>query len=298
MTTDLFDDVRDADPARHLNRDPDGPAARRLRSRIRATSTSALPRRRRTRTVVVLAAAVMAASTGAVASGIFQPDPQDLDTIVTEASEHADVHLPGWRPSLRAETVWCFYDRGTRMNTPVSDFPLDQPLTQDRIATECTSGNDMVRSGVAEVPDQVTSCAATIPDEAYKRRAEERSEPVLAGDLGQATPLVPVVLGWQATCRQVELETTPTMSLAPLTQDHIDQINRVREVEVSLRATAMRQCMSRDEAIRTAAQVRQRLDGEWPLVEGPDGEGSADCHQLWIDEWGLLSLQGQPEPAG
>lgn len=298
MTTDVYTEVRLADPAAGLDRDPDAAAARRLLSRIRATGEPARPRRRRKRTVAVLAAAAMAISTGAVASGLFEPDPQDLDTIITDASEHADVHLPGWRPSLRAETVWCFYDRSTYANTPVSEFPLDEALTKDRIATECTSGNDMVRSGQAEVAEDVTFCTAAIRDEAYQRRVEERREPALAGDLSEATALVPIVLGWQADCDQVELDVDPAMSLSSLNQADIDRINRVREAEVTLRATAMQQCISYDEAIQTAAQVRQSLDGEWPLIEGPGGDGSAECHQLWIDEWGLLSLQGRTESAG
>lgn len=299
-TDDMYSEVRQADPAAGLDRDPDGAAARHLLSRIRATSDPARPRRRRKRTVAVLAAAAMAISTGAVASGLFEPDPQDLDTIVTEASEHADVHLPGWRPSLRAETVWCFYDRSTYANTPVSEFPLDEALTRDRIATECSSGNDMVRSGQGAASEDLTFCSATIPEEAYLRRVEERREPVLAGDVSKASALVPIVLGWQADCEQVDLDVDPPMSLSPLDQADIDRINRVREAEVTFRATAMQQCIPYDEAIQTAAQARQSLDGEWPLIEGPDGDGSAECHQLWIDEWGLLSLQGrtEPEPAG
>ena len=298
-TADLYSKMQQADPAAGLDRDPDAAAARQLLSRIRATGEPARrPRRRRKRTVAVLAAAAMALSTGAVASGIFDPDPQDLDTIIADASEAADVHLPGWRPSLRAETVWCFYDRSTYANTPVSEFPLDEALTKDRIADECTSGNDMVRSGQVGGPEDVTFCTAAIPDEAYQRRVDVRRGPVLAGDLSEATALVPIVLGWQADCDRVELDVDPTMSLSPLSQADIDRINHVREVEVTLRATAMGKCISYDKAVQVATQVRQSLEGEWPLIEGPDGDGSAECHQLWIDEWGLLSLQGRPESTG
>ena len=119
MTTDdLYTEVRQADPAAGLDRDPDGaaPATCYPGSEPPATLPSAPPPEAH---VVVLAAAAMAISTGAVASGLFEPDPQDLDTIVTEASEHADVHLPGWRPSLRAETVWGFYHPAP-MPTPPS----------------------------------------------------------------------------------------------------------------------------------------------------------------------------------
>ena len=295
---DLYTEIRQADPAADLDRDPDGASARRLLSRIRATSDPVRPRRRRKRTVAVLAAATMAISTAAVASGLFEPDPQDLDTIITEASEHADAHLPGWRPSLRAETVWCFYDRSTYASPPVSEFPLDEALTKDRIATECSSGNDMVRSGVVDSPVDVTFCTAAIPEEAYLRRIEERREPVLAGDVSKASVLAPIVLGWQADCNQVELDVEPPMSLSELNQADIDRINRVREAEITFRATAMQQCISYDEAIQTAAQARQNLAGEWPLIEGPGGDGTAECHQLWIDEWGLLSLQGRTELPG
>ena len=297
MTPDtLYSKMRDADPASTLDRDPGSPAARRLLSRIETTTESVRPRGRRTRAVAVLVAAVMTLSTGAVASGLFQPDPQDLDTLVADAAEHAEVHLPGWRPVLRAETVWCFYDSSTHVDTLVSDFPLDEPLTKDLIATECTSGNDMLRSGMAGPPGEMTFCAARISDEAYQHRVDERREPLLAGDLSRATPLVPVVLGWQAVCEQVDLDISPAMSLSPLTQTDIDRINRVREVEVTLRATAMQQCISYDEAIETAGQIRDRLDGEWPLVHGTGVDGNTTCHQLWIDEWGLLSLQGRTEP--
>lgn len=181
------------------------------------------------------------------------------------------------------------------VDTPVSDFPLDEALTKDRIATECTSGNDMVGSGQANGSSDVTFCTAAIRDEAYQARVEERREQVLAGNLSAATAFMPIVLGWQADCDQVQLDVDPAMPLAPMNQEDVDRINRLREAEVTLQATAMQECMSYDDAVQTATQVRDRLDGEWPLIEGPGGDGSAACHQLWINEWGLLSLQGRTE---
>lgn len=292
--TQLDERLRQLDPATGLDRDPTSSEALRLLSRVHTgNATSRRPRPRRTRTVVALAAAFTVASTAAVATGVFQPDPADVDTILEDAVDRADVHLPGWRPSLRAETVWCYYAPDQSIDTPVSEFPLDQPLTRDRIAKECTSGNDMVRT-MAAPPDQVTLCAAAIAPQDYQQRLAEREEPVLAGDPSKAQPVFTVALGWDTTCEEAQLHSTPPVGLTPLTDDHLDRVNEVREVEVSLRAMAMERCISREEARATADQVRDQLHGEWPLISLPDRPiGGTDCHQVWIDEWGLLSLQGR-----
>lgn len=292
--TDLHTRLRQIDPAADLDRDSGGPAAARLLARARgAEGATPTPRRRRRRTVVALAAALTIGSSAAVASGIFQPDPADIDTILDAAADAADVHLPGWRPSLRAETVECHYSAGQSISTPVSDFPLDEALTREHITAECTSGNDMAGT-MASPPDQVRLCAATITPEAYRQRLAERGEPLLDGDVAQAAPVFTVALGWATTCGEANIESPAPLTLRPLTDADLDRINRTREVEVSLRAAARDQCLSRDEALAMADQARDHLDGEWPLVSGPGmpAQGSG-CHQVWVDEWGLLSLQGR-----
>ncbi len=82
------------------------------------------------------------------------------------------------------------------------------------------------------------------------------------------------------------------MELVPLTEERIAAINKVREVEISLRAIAMDRCMSLDEAIELGRQAADRLEGEWPLIGLPDRPFEPDCYQVWVDEWGLLRLEG------
>lgn len=294
---DIDTQLRRIDPAADLDRDSSGPAAQRMLTRVRAAleeTAVRTPRPRLRRTVALVAAALTIGSTAAVAAGVFQPDPADVGVILDDAAEAADAHLPGWRPSLRAESVRCFYAPDRSNETPVSEFPLDQPLTRELIRTECTSGNDMVRT-MTSAPDQVELCAATIPPDAYQQRLEERREPVLDGDPTKATPIFTVGLGWETTCATAQVESIPPIELRPLTDEDLQRINQVRAVEVSLRAAAQQGCLSREEAVAMADQARDHLEGHWPLISLGDRPGfsAPDCYEVWVDTWGLLVLQGE-----
>lgn len=285
----LYRQLREADPAAGLDRDPHGPTANHLMERARTGTTRISAPSRRTRTVVALAAALMVVSTGAVATGVFQPDPADVATIMDDAQEAADVHLPGWRPVLNAEDVWCHYPGGQSIRTPASEFPLDEPLTLDHITAECAT-NDLAR--ILDTPPATsTVCAATIADGAYDERFAARDEPVLDGDISQARPIFPVVLGWDATCEQIDLDFNPPVALSTFTDADLDAINHAREIEISLRALALQRCVSREEAVELGRQAREHLAGEWPLIALPARPFGPDCHQIRIDEWGLLRLE-------
>src|SRR5680860_142940 len=285
-TDELYRRLREADPAAGLDADPNSPVAERVLARVRTGHAASPAINRRSRTLVALVAAIMMVSTGALASGVFHPDPADVATILEDAEQAAEVHLPDWRPELVAETVWCHYQNGESISTYASEFPLDQSLTAERIVAECTSGNDLARH-LPEAPTTATLCAATIAPDAYARRMEERSERVLSGDLSQATSVVPVVLGWDTSCEQAMVDTTPRVTLAPMAGAHIAVINEVREVEISLRALAMDRCLSREEAIELSRQAADGLAGEWPLI-GLERVFAPDCYQVWVDEWGLF----------
>ena len=291
-TDELYRRLRDADPATGLEADADSPRARRLMDQARLGFQPSPTRSRRSAMVAALVAVFMVVSTAALATGMFQPDPSDVATILDDAEQAAEVHLPGWRPVLTAESVWCHYQEGQSINTFASEFPLDQRLTRDELTAECLTGNDLART-LTDPPAAATLCAATIPSTAYAERLELRGERLLAGDLSKATPIVPVVLGWETSCEQAHVDTTPEMSLTTLTDGHLDEINEVREVEISLRAIAMERCLDRQQAVELGRQVADRLAGEWPLIAMPDEAFTPDCYQVWVYEWGVLRLEGR-----
>lgn len=292
MTTDELDRrLRAADPAAELDFDPDSPVAARLLAKARKGRVGAPAVPRRGRTLVAIVVAVMIASTGALATAVFRPDPADVATLLQDAEQAAQQHLPGWRPELVAEAVECHYENGERASTYVSEFDLDQPLTVELIAAECTSGNDLVRR-LPEAPTSTTMCALAISPQAYDQRLDDGEDlVVLAGDLSQAVAVVPVVLGWDTACEQATVDTWPPGTLGPLLDGHIAEINVVREVEIGLRAIAMDRCLSRDEAIELGLQAADRLAGEWPLIA--DERVETDCYQVWVDAWRLLRLEGR-----
>lgn len=283
MNRDQIDErLRAVDPAAELDKDPTGMTGQRLLARARQRGTAAVTIRPRTRprrlVVASTAAAVMVAtSVGALATGVFNPDPADVTTILDDADAIADLHIEGWRPELSAEGVWCVYDDGSQISTLASDFPLDQPLTVDALVAVCTDGNDLVR-GMPSPPTDTTVCGATLTDEEVEQRLAAAGLASATVTDGGQRHRFPVVLGWRADCATVDLGDASTVHLSPLTS--LDQINEVREIEIGLKAAAS-ECLTQDEAFALAEEARDRLAAQWQVVD--EAETDVRCHQVWLD---------------
>lgn len=292
MTDDLIQQLRAADPAAELDRDPHGPTGRRsfAEARSRGAGATALRRPpRRIRVVVAIAGLMAVSGAGALAAGVFEPDPADIADILEAAEPHREVHLDGWRPELTSETIVCAYEGGAGAVTSASEFPLDEPLTAAAIAAECTDGNDAVRSGEAAAPEQTTLCGGTLAVEDVERRLASVEARILAGSLDRERPRFPVVLGWQADCGEVQLAVGSPMDLQPL--DSLDAINTAREVEVRLKAAALQECLTHEQAQQLAGEGHQRLGPGWLLID--EARADATCHEVWVEaQEGWITIVG------
>jgi hypothetical protein len=292
MTDHLVQQLRDADPAAALDPDPHGPTGRRVlaQARARGQGRAVRPRNPRPRRVVVAVAGLLVLSAaGAVAAGVFDPDPADVDTILSDAEHRFEVHLEGWRPELTSEAVMCAYEDGGLIVTSASEFPLDQPLTQDAITRECIDGNDQVRSEESAPPAATTLCGGTLPADAVEERLASLDARVLEGTLDSHRHRVPVVLGWEADCGDVQLDTP--LDLSPLAD--LDAINTARAVEVRLKAAALKDCLSRDQAEQLAREGHKRLGAGWLLID--EAHPQATCHEVWVEsDHGWVTIIGQP----
>lgn len=284
--------MRAADPAAAIDRDPHGNSARQLLQQARnngGAPPAALGRPPRKRMVVAIAAIfTVLGSVAAVAAGVFSPDPADVSAILDDATKAAEVHGEGWRPVLNAEAVLCVYANGHSTSTFASEFPLDQPLTQNALEKECTTGNDIVRSGLAAAPTDMTICQARATTAELETRIAERGERIVRGRIDGDRPGSPVVLGWDGDCASTQLSQRPHAHLSALTS--LDTLNRVREVEVGLRAASLDRCLTEESALDMAEHARQRLPGQWPILKPQTGVGGP-CHTVQLDaEWGALLL--------
>lgn len=292
MTDDLIQRLRAHDPAAELDRDPHGPTGRRLlaQARSRGEGATALPRPPWRGRVIVAVAGLMAVSgAGALAAGVFEPDPADLAVILEDAEPRREVHLDGWRPELTSETIVCAYEGGAGAVTSASEFPLDEPLTAAAITAECTDGNDTVRSGEAAAPQETTLCGGTLAVEDVEERLASLDARVLAGSLEGERPRFPVVLGWQADCADVQLGGAPPMELHPL--DSLDEINTARAVELRSKAAALQECLTHERAQELAERGHQRLGPGWLLID--EARPDAACHEVWVEaQEGWITIVG------
>jgi hypothetical protein len=244
--------------------------------------------------IAALAAVFLVVSAGvAVAAGVFSPDPKDVALLEDEAEVGFESHELGWRPALRTESVWCMYDLSTGADTPVSEFPLGEPLTMEALLAECGTGNDVARNLEAE-PTEYTLCRATFTDQTYRDRiAQDKRFNIIEGDLSADRPGFPVVLAWETNCQTTTLETSFQVDLAPLTS--LDDLNHAREVEVGLKADALESCLTRDEADEAARAARAELGDSW-LVIDMNLDGAVDCYAVDLEpQWGTVAVIGQDD---
>jgi len=199
------------------------------------------------------------------------PDAKHAETVKRHYQSSAGVHRPGWRPELDAERVVCDY-RGLGLATTTvysyaSEFPLAQPLTQQRLVDECRSGTDAT-TGTAPVPQPVTLCAVTPP-------GEQRAVPVVTfSTAGCAAPL----------------------TVAP--SSLLDERNRLRRAEAAILAVP--------ETCPTPAEARNWVDEHnaasgahlrlLPVEAYPGGR----CYLPFV-HWGrgtveIIATQNPPSP--
>ncbi len=258
------------------------------------TTTSTRRRPRLGRVAALAAAFLVLTAGGAIAAGVFSPDPKDVATIVDNSEQEAAFHSEGWRPVLASEGVWCMYDPATGSATYVSEYPLGDPLTMDVLLAECATGNDVARNQDG-VPTEFTLCEATITEQGYRDRMDQDEHfVVLAGDPMGEHPGFPVVLAWDAECDTTTLETSTPVDLVAM--QSLDGINRAREVEIGLKASGIESCLSNAEAIAMAQQTRDQLGDSWLVVDFGFDE-MAECHSVDIDlEWGTIGVWAKDNP--
>lgn len=203
------------------------------------------PTGRRRRIVgLATAAALVIGGSVATATGLSRPDPEQARQVQDTFTEEAVIHLGNWRPALDAEQVTCRYrDTGQVSETHASEFPLDEPLTEDELIQECTTGTDIARGATGDVASEpATVCAR-------ERNPYPR----------------PVVAVGAVECREQELE--------PLRATDLEEINRMRAIEVTVLAVPSDdECPSFDEA-RTWAGERLAAHGEAIEFEAFDPPG-------------------------
>lgn len=292
----LYTRLREADPATGLDDNPHGPRAQRIKQQaIQRAETSTAPRRgmSRTRVVASVAVATTLVGTVAVASGMFEPDADEVAAILDEArdSGREAVKTDSWRPTLRTEQIWCAYDSGIVGTTRTFEFSLDEPMHEQHLIAACTEGPDQHRASGAPSPSDFTLC------EAYASTAEARraiDEPqrwrLLEGTVTTDRPRFPVVLGWAADCSDVTVDTNaPAVELRDWTTATMEATNRAREYEISLTAAAVEQCLTLDQAHEMARHTRTQLSGDWPILE--QNFGADSCRRVWIDpQLGVLEI--------
>lgn len=234
---------------------------------------------------VILATVILVGSSLAIAVEVLRTDPKDISTLLEKYDDVATLHSEGWRPELTSEFLWCLYEEGPGVQTAASEFPLDEPLTEEHLLEECSAGNDLVRDAQG-VPTDFTLCEGRVPAKDIERVLDDGNGRIVEGDLGEDRHHFPIVLGWKANCEHAELKTWPVPELRDLVS--LSEVNRARAVEIHLRATSIRDCLTSDEAIAMAIDARSQLLYEWPIVEFPAGR---NCHEVGLNLWGLLEVR-------
>lgn len=250
--------------------------------------------RPRTRLVVSLAAALSLVGGAAVAAGVFDPDPEDVASIVDAAVPDYDG-FDRTPTLLSASVVWCAYADGTVGPSSWHDLPLDEAVTERHLVQACADGPDAARFGEIEHPptDGTTLCEGTVPAAETQRHLEAHDIRVVEGDPAGQRPSVPVVLGWDGACGDTTLPTDPAIQLRPL--HDLTPTNQTRQVEIHLRAAAIDECLTRDRVLQLAVDAQAALPGAWVVVDssGPDTTDVACWSGVRVDALrGLLDIAG------
>lgn len=249
----IDEDLRDLMPAeRWLPPHRKRQLKERLMHDIAAEDTPSRRRRPSRRLTGGLVAAAVLATSGAAAAALGfngRPDPEQAGQVVENNATAAQVHLDGWRPELRSESVACIGPDSNKLtdpretgNTPASEFPLEDNLTAELLIEECTSGNDWARSQGGFDPQQALAC-------------------VRDGDF-----LLAVVTLEGIDCADAG------DGVRPITDDDLARLNEMRALEVAVLANP-NECPSLDEAVDWS-HVRVDEHGEQLNVRGVTGNSN------------------------
>lgn len=227
----------------------ESPKGKELLETIVATSPShRAPRRRSRRAVSGLLAAAVLVSAGTVAAtvSLTRPDPEQAAQVEREYSEQATVHLDGWRPELDAETVLCVFPEPLEsLETQASEFSLKHRMTSKDLAWECTEGNDVARIDGPFAIHSSTACV--IHEGAYPKAV------VGVGGVGCPSPS------------------------RPITQEDLDELNRMRAIEVAILAVPSENGCPTSEQATEWAEARLAEYGVTGLAIETSGGGG--CHR-------------------
>lgn len=205
--------------------------------------------RRGRRVAAGLAATAVLATGGIAAAGVFGgPDAEQAAQVIENSEDAASVHLDGWRPALRAESVACIgsdqsplADPRESGNTSASEFPLEEMLTAEHLVEECTEGTDWARVNGGFDPEQATTC---VRDGRY--------------------PLAVVALDG-LSCAEVGTD------VRAITQEDLATLNRMRGLEVAILANPD-DCPRMDSAVQWA-ETQVEAHGEPLAVRANDDNG-------------------------
>jgi hypothetical protein len=172
------------------------------------------------------------AAGAAVAVDDDSPKPQDALAVEQALTPpDGEIHLPGWRQELSAESVQCFVgmDEGPPrllVRTQASEFPLEELLTRERLVDECASGNDAARQGQGLDTEGASTCVS--------RSSGRTAVVILSGSCGE---------------------------LSRLTDDDLARLNRLRALETAMLAVpSALGCPTQDQATQWAEDRLAEFD--------------------------------------
>ena len=235
-----------------------------------APAADSSPRRGRSRRRIIggaVGAAVVLGVTTAAAATVMnrsQPDPEQAAQVnENTAVEAQEIHLPGWRQELDAENVTCAYatpdpsdpTMSLTVDSTASEFPLEERLTAQHLADECASGTDGAQAGTPAEAPTVCVTEGTVPR--------------------------PTVLVAGGTCEDFAGSAVVEGDLVPLTDAHLDEINRLRAIEVAILAVPNDDaCPSFDEAEEWAESQIEHADVDLQLTDEAPEPGN--CYWPYV----------------
>jgi hypothetical protein len=211
-------------------------------------------------------------------------EPEDIAAIVAATPDEGPngTAVPGTRPSLRTESIWCVSGSPTtRITMMVSAgralgaLPLDVPVTEEALVEACLATASSDEWG-DQGPDwgagqstEYTVCRGRQDRGAVWNdpRAYPADLGIVAGNAAAPGPGFPVVFDRAVDCATSVLGTAPPVILddAPT----LDALNRARDLEIAALGASLRTCLTVEQATDLAAAVHAELGSGWLLVEVP-----------------------------
>ena len=240
---------------------------------------SSASRRVRSRRLVAGIAAILILVTSGVAAAatviVDRPNADQASRVLARSADDAKVHLDGWRPSLRAESVACRGPDDNKLRDPreigdsvASEFPLHERLTPELLIAECTNGTDTARNHGGYDPARATVC---IREGMY--------------------PLAVVALD-NLPCE----DTAVGLTVRPAKPEDFVTLNRMRAIEVAILADP-EECPTSVEAANWARTQLDAYDEHLTVVSSRDTyDGCYGSQVLW--ELGQVEIEFKYFPDG